>query len=125
MAKRQIKTDESAPPGGPYSQAIVSGDLVFLAGQTPNTPAGDKVEGSFEEEARQVFENLAAVAKAAGGSLDQAVRVGVYIRDTANFPAMNAVYEEYFNEPRPARTTIQSDLPGFSIEVDAILSLGD
>lgn len=123
MAKRPIQTDQSAPPGGPYSQAIVAGNLVFLAGQTPHTPAGDKVEGSFEDEARQVFDNLTAVADAAGGSLGQAVRVGVYLRDTADFATMNSIYEQYFDEPRPARTTIQTSLPGFAIEVDAILVL--
>lgn len=123
MAKRPVQTDQAAPPGGAYSQAIVAGDLVFLAGQTPFTPAGKKVEGSFEDEARRALENLAAVAAAAGGSLDDAVRVGVYLRDMRNFAAMDALYREFFSEPLPARSTIQSDLPGFGIEVDAILSL--
>lgn len=121
MPKRPISTQSAPPPGGAYSQAIAAGNLVFLAGQGPFRLNGEKVEGSFEEEARQTFENLAAVAEAAGGSLADAVRVGVFLTDMANFPKMNEIYAEYFPEPLPARTTIQSDLPGFGIEVDAIL----
>jgi reactive intermediate/imine deaminase len=121
MPKRPLQTDKAPPPGGPYSQAIVAGHLVFLAGQGPFAPDGEKVTGSFEDEARQTFANLAAVAEAAGGSLADAVRVGVYLRDMKNFEVMNAVYREFVPEPHPARTTIQSDLPGFEIEVDAVL----
>lgn len=123
MAKRPVSTQSAPPPGGAYSQAIAAGNLVFLAGQGPFAPSGEKVEGSFEDEARQTFSNLAAVAEAAGGSLADAVRVGVYLRSMDDFAAMNDVYREFFPEPLPARTTIQSDLPGFEIEVDAILSL--
>ena len=121
--KRPISTDSAPAPGGAYSQAIAAGSLVFLAGQGPFAPSGEKVEGSFVDQARQTFANLAAVAEAAGGSLADAVRVGVYLRDMGNFAAMNELYREFFPEPLPARTTIQSDLPGFEIEVDAVLSL--
>ena len=123
MAKRVISTDAAPPPGGAYSQAAATGNLVFLAGQGPIAPSGERIEGSFADEARQTFENLAAVAAAAGGSLADAVRVGVFLRDMANFAAMNEIYGEFFPEPFPARTTVQSDLPGFEIEVDAVLSL--
>ena len=124
MNKRQIHTDSAPPPGGAYSQAIVAGSFVFLAGQAPFTSSGEKVEGTFGEQARQTFANLAAVAEAAGGSLADAVRVGVYLRDMSDFAEMNEVYREFIPEPLPARTTIQTDLPGFAIEVDAILHLG-
>jgi 2-iminobutanoate/2-iminopropanoate deaminase len=126
MAKQPIQTAAAPQPGGPYSQGITAGPLVFLAGQGPFNPdTGAKVEGSFLDQARQAFENLAAVAKATGGSLSDAVRVGVYLRDMTDFAAMNEIYSEYFEDPLPARTTIQSDLPGFSIEIDAILHLGE
>jgi 2-iminobutanoate/2-iminopropanoate deaminase len=121
VAKEQIRSDEAPPPGGVYSQGIRAGNLVFLAGQGPNRPDGEKVEGDFEAQARQTLQNLAAVANAAGGSLADAVRVGVFLRDMENFPAMNDIYREFFPEPYPARTTIQSNLPGFEIEVDAVL----
>lgn len=123
MTKRQVSTQSAPPPGGAYSQAIVAGNLVFLAGQGPFTPSGEKVDSSFEDGARQTFANLAAIAEAAGGSLADAVRVGVFLRNMDDFASMNEVYREYFSEPLPARTTVQSDLPGFDIEVDAILSL--
>jgi reactive intermediate/imine deaminase len=125
MPKRSLSTDRAPAPAGPYSQAIACGGFVFLAGQGPTAPDGSRVEGSFEEQARQTFSNLAAVAEAAGGSLADAVRVGVYLRDMADFATMNDVYREFFPEPLPARTTIQSQLPGFDIEVDAILFLED
>ena len=123
MAKRQVSTQSAPPPGGAYSQAIAAGNLIFLAGQGPFKPSGEKVAGSFEDEARQTFSNLAAVAEAAGGSLADAVRVGVFLRDMDNFASMNEIYREFFPDPWPARTTVQSDLPGFEIEVDAVLSL--
>lgn len=121
--RRAVSTEAAPPPGGAYSQAIVAGGFVFLAGQGPFAADGRRVEGSFVEEARQTFENLAAVAEAAGGSLADAVRVGVYLRNMENFAAMNELYREFFTDPLPARTTIQSDLPGFEIEVDAVLWL--
>jgi 2-iminobutanoate/2-iminopropanoate deaminase len=125
MTERIPFRSERAPaPAGPYSQAIRSGGLLFLAGQGPFRQDGSKVESSFEDQARQTFRNLEAVAAAAGASLADAVRVGVYLRDMSNFAAMNKVYVEFFREPMPARTTIQSDLPGFDIEVDAIIAIG-
>ena len=125
MAERIPIRSDAAPPPGPYSQAIRSGGFLFLAGQGPFRPDGSKVEGSFEEQARQTFSNLEAVAAAAGASLADAVRVGVFLRDMSNFPALNRIYIEFFRDPMPARTTIQSDLPGFEIEVDAVLAIGD
>ena len=121
MPKEPISSREAPPPAGAYSQAIAAGQFVFLAGQGPFQPDGSKVEGSFEEQARQTFRNLAAVAEAAGASLADAVRVGVFLREMRNFTAMDAIYREFFAEPRPARTTVQSDLPGFEMEVDAVL----
>jgi 2-iminobutanoate/2-iminopropanoate deaminase len=119
-----FRAGEAPPPAGPYSQAIRSGGFLFLSGQGPFRPDGSKVETSFEDQARQTFRNLEAVAAAAGASLVHAVRVGVYLRDMANFAVMNKVYAEFLREPMPARTTIQSDLPGFDIEVDAIIAMG-
>jgi len=123
MRKRAISTPSAPTPGGAYSQAIAFDNLVFLSGQGPFTSDGKKVEGEFVDAARQTFENLAAVAEAAGGSLDDAVRVGVFLTDMSNFPVMNEVYGSFFSDPLPARTTVQSGLPGFEIEVDAILAL--
>jgi reactive intermediate/imine deaminase len=125
MPKRIVLTDQAAPPGGPYSHAVVAGDTIYLAGAIPARPDGTRVTGPFEEQARAAFSNLAAVAAAAGGSLEQAVRVGVYLRDFADFPAMNAVYAEFFGPDNlPVRTTIPVPLVGFDIEVDAILYTG-
>ena len=121
MPKEPVRTAEAPAPAGAYSQAIATGELVFLAGQGPFRPDGSRVEGPFDDQARQTFANLTAVAEAAGSSLANAVRVGVFLRDMGNFGAMNGIYREFFSEPLPARTTIQSDLPGFEIEVDAIL----
>ena len=125
MPKRAIHTDQAAPAGGPYSQAIVAGDTVYLAGAIPALPDGTRVTGSFAEQAHAAFRNLAAVAEAAGGSLDQAVRVGVYLRDFGDFAEMNEIYAQYFGgEHPPVRTTIPVVLEGMAIEVDAILYLG-
>lgn len=124
MRKRIVSTAEAAPPGGPYSQAVVVDGLVFCAGVTPTQPDGSKVEGTFEVQARAALENLRLVAEAAGASLADAVRVGVYLRDSGNFQVMNQLFSEYFGSEPPARTTLPVDLPrGFAIEVDAVLCL--
>lgn len=123
MPKQVITTPNAGPPGGPYSQAVVAGDFVYCAGATPTRPDGTRVEGSFDEQARTTFDNLAAVAAAAGASLDDAVRVGVYLRDFGDFAAMNELFAEYFGDQPPARTSLQANLPGFDIEVDAVLYL--
>ena len=111
----------------PYSAAIeTSGRLLFISGQGPvDVTTGEQERGGFEAEARRTLDNLANVASVAGADLSRAVKVNVFLRDMDDFPAFNAIYPEYFPEPRPARTTIQSDLPGFAIEVDAILALDD
>jgi 2-iminobutanoate/2-iminopropanoate deaminase len=125
MAKRAVSTPEAAPPGGPYSQAVVAGDHVYLAGAVPTLPDGTWVRGTFEEQARQVFTNLQKCAEAAGASLTDAVRVGVYLRDFGDFEAMNVLFAEFFGaENAPVRTTLPVALGGFDIEVDAILYTG-
>jgi 2-iminobutanoate/2-iminopropanoate deaminase len=131
MAERQQITAVGGPPAsGSYSQAIRVGDLVFLSGQGPFDATGALVDESFEAQARQVFSNLDAVARAAGSSLARAVRVAVYLSDLRYFDEMDRVYREFLGELLPARSTIQSDLrghtsvPGFDIEADAIVIAG-
>jgi 2-iminobutanoate/2-iminopropanoate deaminase len=121
VPKEPFSSPGAPLPGGAYSQGVVAGPFIFLAGQGPVRRDGSKVEGPFEDQARQAFGNLAAVAEAAGASLADAVRVGVFLREMRNFPAVDEIYREFVPEPFPARTTAQSDLPGFEIEVDAVL----
>jgi reactive intermediate/imine deaminase len=127
MPSRQIIATTQAPAAiGPYSQAVRAGDTVYFSGQIPLDPAtGSLVEGDITAQTRRVFDNLVAVAQAAGGSLAQVVRVGIYVTDLANFAEVNAVMAEYFQQPYPARSTIEvSALPkGARVEVDAIMVL--
>jgi reactive intermediate/imine deaminase len=125
MPKRAIITDKAAPAGGPYSHAVVAGDTIYLAGAIPARPDGTRVTGSFAEQAHAAFQNLVAVAEAAGSSLDQAVRVGVYLRDFGDFAELNKIYAEYIKgEHLPVRTTLPVALVGFDIEIDAVLYTG-
>ncbi|MBD8881099.1 MULTISPECIES: RidA family protein [Rhodanobacter] len=128
MSSRQIIATTHAPAAiGPYSQAVCAGNTVYFSGQIPLDPAtGSLVGGDITAQARRVFDNLLAVAQAAGGSLEQIVRVGIYVTDLANFAEVNAVMAEYFQQPYPARSTIEvSALPkGAQVEVDAIMVLG-
>jgi enamine deaminase RidA (YjgF/YER057c/UK114 family) len=123
MTRTPFTSDETPPPAGAYSVAMEAGGLVFLAGQTPrdrdNVRHGDK---PFAIQARMALDNLEAAAKAAGLSLRDAVRVGVFLRHPANAKEFDAIYREYVSEPFPVRTLTQSSLPGFDIEVDAILA---
>lgn len=124
---RSIVSTEKAPAAiGPYSQAVRAGNTVYFSGQIPLNPGtGALVEGDITVQTRQVFDNLTAVAAAAGGSLAQIVRVGIYVTDLTNFAAVNAVMAEYFQQPYPARSTIEvSGLPkAAQVEVDAVMVL--
>ena len=123
--KHSIFHSDRAPKAiGPYSQAVGAGGAVYLSGQVALDPAtGQIVAGDFEAQARRAFENLMAVAEAAGSSLAAAVRVTIYLTDLGQFPVANKVMAEFFNEPYPARVTIGvAALPrGSAIEVDCIL----
>lgn len=124
MTRQIIQTDHAPAAIGPYSQAVRVGNTVYLSGQIPLDPAtGNLVEGDVAAQARRAFDNLKAVSEAAGGSLDRIVRLGLYLTDLGEFAAVNAVMQEYFTAPFPARSTIQvSGLPkGAAFEVDAVL----
>ena len=124
MPRQTIATPNAPKAIGPYSQAVRHGNTVYFSGQIPLDPAsGELVGGDISTQTRRVFENLKAVCDAAGGSLAQVVRVGIYLTDLANFAAVNAVMAEYCNEPYPARSTIEvKGLPkGAQVEVDAIM----
>ena len=123
MDRAPVLSTEAPAPSGGYSQGIVSGGFLFLAGQGPYDAAGNRVGESIAEQVRQVLANLDAVARAAGGSLRDAVRVGMYVSDLAHFDEMDAEYRRFFSDPMPARTTIQSALVGFDVEGDAIVRL--
>jgi reactive intermediate/imine deaminase len=126
MPRQIIHTDRAPKAIGPYSQAVRVGDTVYLSGQVPLDPAtGELVTGDITTQTRRVFENLAAVCTAAGGTLAQVARVGIYLTDLGNFAAVNAVMAEYCKEPYPARSTIEvSGLPrGAEVEIDAVLVL--
>ena len=126
MSNRAIHTDNAPAAIGTYSQAIDANGLVFLSGQIPLDPETmEVVDGDFEARARQVFDNLAAVARAAGGSLDDIVKLTVFLTDLANFATVNAVMEDYFKEPFPARAAVGvASLPrGVDVEADAILAI--
>ena len=126
MPKEPIHTSQAPAAIGPYSQAVRAGSTIYLSGQIPLNPKTmELVKGDIRAQTRQVFENLAAVAAAAGGSLANAVRVTIYLTDLAHFPVVNEVMAEFCKEPYPARVTIGvAQLPrGAAVEVDGILVL--
>jgi reactive intermediate/imine deaminase len=129
MANKQIITTSNAPSAiGAYSQAVRTGNTVYISGQIPLDPATmEVVEGGFEAEARRVFENLKGVAEASGGSLNDVVRATIYMLDLSHFAKVNEIMAEYFDEPYPARAAVGvAQLPkGVAIEMDAILDLSD
>ena len=125
MARKIVETTEAPAAIGAYSQAVRTGNIVFLSGQIPLDPETMKlVDGDFEARTRRVFENLQAVARAAGGSLDDVVKLTVYLTDLANFGTVNAVMADYFDEPYPARAAVGvASLPkGADVEAEAVLA---
>ena len=126
MTRQIISTPDAPQAIGTYSQAVRVGPTVYISGQIPLDPAtGTLVSGDIELEIRRVFDNLSAIAKAAGGSLQHAVRVTVYLTDLANFAQVNEIMAQYFPQPWPARAAIGvAQLPrGSRVEIDCILHL--
>lgn len=126
MSKETIHSDAAPAAIGTYSQAVRVGKLVFMSGQIPLDPATmEVVEGDFEQRARRVFENLRAVAEAAGGDLNKVVKLTIFLTDLGNFATVNSVMQEFFSEPYPARAAVGvASLPkGVDVEADAILAL--
>jgi len=116
-----IRTPEGPVPRGPYSQAIVADGFVFVAGQVPVNPSTNELElGDAGSETRRVLQNIQAILEAAGSSLRDVVRVGVFLADLKDFDAMNAVYREFFPENPPARSTVGAQLPKIKVEIDCI-----
>ncbi len=126
MSKQAIHTDNAPAAIGTYSQAIRAGDFVFLSGQIPLAPdTMEVVAGDFEARARQVFSNLEAIASAAGGNLNDVVKLTIFLTDLENFATVNSVMEEFFERPFPARAAVGvASLPkGVDVEADAILAV--
>ena len=127
MSLNAVTSDRAPAAIGPYSQAIRAGSTVYLSGQIPLDPvSGELIGGDIEAQAVRVFENLKAVAEAAGGTLRQAVKITIYLTDLSHFATVNAVMARYFEQPYPARATLGvAALPrGAAVEADAILVLG-
>jgi reactive intermediate/imine deaminase len=127
MTRQTIHTSHAPQAIGPYSQAVRAGDTVYLSGQIPLDPATMQlVSGDIDAEIRQVFENLKAVAEAAGGSLANAVKVNVFLTDLAHFAKVNEIMATYCTQPFPARAAIGvAQLPrGARVEIECVLYLG-
>jgi len=127
VTRQIIHTDEAPQAIGTYSQAVRVGDTVYLSGQVPLDPKTMQlIEGDIEAQVRRVFENLKAVAQAAGGSLAQAVKMNVYLTDLAHFAKVNEIMALYVSKPYPARAAVGvSQLPrGALVEIECILHLG-
>ena len=120
--KKAFMTDRAPKPVGPYSQIVEYGNLLFLAGQIPLTPDGTLNSGDVDAQARQVLNNLQAVLEKAGLTMNDVVKTTIFLADLSDFEAVNRVYAQYFEEPYPARSTVEvSKLPkGARLEVDAI-----
>ncbi|KZF24482.1 YjgF-like protein [Xylona heveae TC161] len=117
----RIKTDKAAPPAGPYSQAILNGQTLYVSGQIPANSKGELVNGTIAEQTEQCCTNVAAILEEAGSHLDRVLKVNVFLDDMANFAEMNSVYEKWFTG-RPARSCVAvKTLPkGVPVEIECI-----
>ncbi len=120
--KTKVVTDKAPKAVGPYSQAIISGNMVFTAGQIHLTPEGKLVEGTIEEQIHQIMKNLQAVLEAAGVSFSDVVKTIIYVTDMSTYGKVNEIYGSYFSDPYPARETVcVKELPlGAKIEISMV-----
>jgi reactive intermediate/imine deaminase len=128
MTRTIIRTDKAPQAIGTYSQAVKTGNTVYLSGQIPLDPASmELVDGDMAAQIRRVFDNLSAVAEAAGGSLADIAKLNVFLPDLGHFALVNEIMAEYFSEPYPARAAVGvASLPkGAQVEMDAVMELGN
>ena len=123
--KKQIITSNAPSPAGPYSQAIIAGDFVFVAGQRPQNPVNGFISDNIQDQTKQCIKNIEAILTEAGSSLNQIVRSDVYLSDIKNFDAMNKIYSAMMPKPFPSRTTIGVNLRNILIEIEVIALRGD
>jgi 2-iminobutanoate/2-iminopropanoate deaminase len=124
--KKEIRSPGAPAPIGPYAQGVVtSGQVLFVAGQTPKDPATGAMPQDFRAQVERCLQNIKAIVEAAGGSMADVVKVNAYLADLGNFAAFNEVYSKFFSAPYPARTTVGAMLPGgaVQVEIDVIASL--
>ncbi len=126
MSKKIIHTDKAPAAIGTYSQAVQAGDTLYLSGQIPLIPETMQLVENFEQQVHQVFKNLTAVCEAAGASLQDIVKLNIFMLDLANFATVNEIMAQYFEQPYPARAAIGvKELPkGAAIEMDGVVYLG-
>jgi 2-iminobutanoate/2-iminopropanoate deaminase len=121
VPRQALQPEGLAVPKPPYSPVVVSGDTVYTAGQIANDPDGNLVQSGIAEQARQTLENVRTCLEAAGCTMDDVVKVNAYLADLADFPGYNEVYVEFFDQPYPARTSVQAGLPaGVLVEIEAV-----
>lgn len=125
MSRAVIQTDKAPAAIGTYSQAVRVNNTVYMSGQIPLDPASMELVDGFEKSVRRVFENLTAVAEAAGGSLADIAKLNIFLTDLGNFATVNEIMAEYFQQPYPARAAVEvAGLPkGAEVEMDAVLEL--
>jgi 2-iminobutanoate/2-iminopropanoate deaminase len=123
--KKAVSAEAAPAAIGPYSQAIICGQLIFVSGQLPINPATGQMPGPAADQARQSLKNIEEILKAAGSSLDKVLRTGIFMTDLADFQAVNEVYASFFSGAYPARSTVQvAALPrGASVEIEAVAEL--
>jgi 2-iminobutanoate/2-iminopropanoate deaminase len=122
---RETITAENAPePAGPYSHAVIAGGFVYISGQAPIEPETGEMPDSFEEQVRLTLNNVKTILEAAGSGLDRVVKVNAYITDLTRFSEFNEVYQEFFQDAPPARTTVATALLGILVEVDCVAIVG-
>jgi 2-iminobutanoate/2-iminopropanoate deaminase len=125
MARQALQPEGLAKPKPPYSPVVISGDAVYTAGQIANDADGNLVEGGIEEQTRQALENVRTCLEAADCGMDDVVKVNAYLADLGDFAGYNQVYVEFFDEPYPARTSVQAGLPsGVLVEIEAVARRG-
>ena len=125
MGKQQIRTDAAARPGGSYSQGLRAGDFVFVAGQGPLDPeTGEVVGTTIEEQTARTLANVQAILEAAGATMADVVKSTVHLSDLSLFARYDAVYAQWFPDPKPTRTTVGSQLAGILVEIDVVAYTG-
>lgn len=119
--RQAVSTNQASIGSGPYSQGIAAGNMLFISGQGPLDAEGEIVPGDIEAETRLTMDNVRAIVEAGGFTMDDVVRVSVYLASLADFNRFNAVYVTYFDAPYPARTCVEAGLDGIKVEIDAIV----